>query len=270
MSGEDRPNIVQSEEQRQKLLVEARKIEVDIQLAQAKALFEEKKAEAEIRKLDVETAKLELEREATAQNVSAGLINLNQMQRQEEAALAADIFHKFYHFTDDVTEKSIKACMDRLAYWRRTTKDLCDITIVFSSPGGSLFDGLVLFDYIQEMKTEGHHITTGALGMAASMAGILLQAGTTRYMGKEAWMLIHEISSIAWGKSSAIEDEAAFLKRIQSRIVDIFMHGVEQAKTNRTATSPLTRKKIEEGWKRKDWWVDADQALKYGLIDTIR
>ena len=102
------------------------------------------------------------------------------------------------------------------------------------------------------------------------MAGILLQAGNVRYMGKEAWILIHEISSIAWGKASAIEDEAAFLKRIQSRIIDIFMNGVNQAIANGTASKPLTRKRIEEGWKRKDWWVDADEALKYGLVDEIR
>lgn len=249
-------------------------------------------AESTKTKLEVETRTLAaglIKAEADAQSAVSALkgneINLRQMERQEEAALATDLFHQIYFFTDDVNERSVHAAIDRLAYWHRTRKNPltnpdgtpharpgqpCDIEIVFSSPGGSVFEGFVLFDFIQELKRQGHFITTGTLGMAASMAGILLQVGDVRYCAKEAWLLMHEISTLAWGKSSIIEDEVEFVKRIQKRVISIFLDGNTRALHNGTATKKLTRIEFEKSWKRKDWWADSDEALKLGFVDQIR
>ena len=78
----------------------------------------------------------------------------------------------------------------RLTEWHRL-EPKCNIEIIFSSPGGSIIDGFELFDHIQHLRNEGHHVTTGSLGYAASMAGILLQSGDTRWIGHQAWMMIH-------------------------------------------------------------------------------
>ena len=95
--------------------------------------------------------------------------------------------------------------------------------------------------------------------MAASMAGILLQAGDVRWIGHQAWLMIHRAAFGAIGKTYEIEDEVKLVKRIEGRILDIF-----------TSRSKLTRHKIVRNWDRKDWWIDADEALEMGLVDEVR
>jgi ATP-dependent Clp protease protease subunit len=148
--------------------------------------------------------------------------------------------------------------MSKLTEWHRRDPK-CDIDIVFSSPGGSIIDGFELFDFIQELRAKGHKVITGSLGMAASMAGILLQAGDLRWIGHQSWMMIHRAAFGAIGKTFEIEDEVRLVKRIEERIVDIF-----------TSRSNLTKLKIKRNWDRKDWWIDADEAVTLGLVDEIR
>ena len=95
--------------------------------------------------------------------------------------------------------------------------------------------------------------------MAASMAGVLLQAGDVRWLGHQSWLMIHRAAFGAIGKTYEVEDEVRFIKRIEDRIVDIF-----------TSRSKLTKNKIRRNWDRKDWWIDADESLELKLIDEIR
>ena len=148
--------------------------------------------------------------------------------------------------------------MSKLTQWHRKDPK-CDIEIIFSSPGGSIIDGFELFDFIQHLRNEGHKVTTGSLGMAASMAGILLQAGDVRWIGHQAWMMIHRAAFGAIGKTYEVEDEVRLVKRIEERILDIF-----------TSRSELTKHKIKKNWDRKDWWIDADECLSLGLVDEVR
>ena len=148
--------------------------------------------------------------------------------------------------------------MKKLTQWSRLNPK-CDIEIVFSSPGGSIIDGFELFDFIQDLRSRGHHITTGTLGMAASMAGILLQAGDTRWVGGQAWVMIHRAAFGAFGKTYEVEDEVEFVKRIEERILEIF-----------TSRSKLTKQKIKKNWDRKDWWISADEAVELNLVDEVR
>ncbi len=124
---------------------------------------------------------------------------------------------------------------------------------------------MALFDCIQELRRKGHFITTRALGMAASMAGILLQAGDKRVISREAYLLIHEISAGAVGKIGEMEDDMIFLNKIQGRILDIFATRCQATK----APNKLTRQRLANGWKRKDWWLDSAECLKYGLVDEV-
>jgi ATP-dependent Clp protease protease subunit len=148
--------------------------------------------------------------------------------------------------------------MKRLTEWSRLDEK-CDMEIVFSSPGGSIIDGFELFDFVQELRSKGHKVTTGSLGMAASMAGILLMAGDVRWIGHQSWMMIHRAAFGAYGKTYEIEDEVKFVRRIEERILDIF-----------TLRSDLSKTKIKRNWDRKDWWLSADECLKLNLVDEIR
>ena len=171
---------------------------------------------------------------------------------------AQDDENFLYRFNGEVSGSTVRGCIQKLTEWHRISPK-CDIEIIFSSPGGSIIDGFELFDHIQQLRNEGHHITTGTLGYAASMAGILLQAGDTRWLGQQAWLMIHRAAFGAYGKTFEIEDEVKFIKRIEERILDIF-----------TSRSKLTTNKIKRNWDRKDWWISADESIDLGLVDEVR
>ena len=148
--------------------------------------------------------------------------------------------------------------MTKLTEWSRLDPK-CGIEIVFASPGGEIIAGFELFDFIQSLRNKGHKITTGSLGYAASMAGILLQAGDIRWIGHQSWMMIHRAAFGAYGKTYEIEDEVEFVKRIEERILDIF-----------TTRSKLTKQKVKRNWDRKDWWISADECSELQLVDEVR
>ena len=172
--------------------------------------------------------------------------------------MSDDENNHLYRFDGAVSKSSVLRCMKKLTEWSRLSPE-CDMEIVFSSPGGSIIDGFELFDFIQELRSRGHKITTGSLGMAASMAGILLMAGDVRWIGHQCWMMIHRAAFGAIGKTYEVEDEVKLVKRIEERCLDIFV-----------SRSKLTKQKIKRNWDRKDWWIDADECLDLGLVDEIR
>lgn len=216
----------------------------------------------EIRHESAQADEKEAQADFAALNLRAGL-------RGEQRYLATDQFHHVYRFADPIADYTVEAAMDTLSFWDRTEPEV-PIEIMFNSPGGSVFAGMDLFDFIQELRRKGHHVTTSARGMAASMAGILLQAGDHRVMGREAQVLIHEVSSIAVGKIGEIEDEVLLIHKMQDRVIKIFADRAAAAGENGTASDPITAARLKRGWSRKDWWLDSDECLKYGLVDEIR
>lgn len=176
----------------------------------------------------------------------------------EKIILAGNRFHQIYVFADAVDPGSVRQCMAQLDVWDRNNPG-CDVEIRFTSPGGSVVDGLALWDYLQVFRRNGHKLTTSAYGMAASMAGILLQAGDVRVMGQESWLMIHEASFGAQGKIGVVMDTVDWVKRVQDRILDIF-----------AARSNKSRSYIKRNWLRKDWWLSSDEALRDGFIDEVR
>ena len=179
-------------------------------------------------------------------------------KREFDFTLAGDTYHRVYQFSSEVTSSSVASCIDKLSRWARMEPG-CDIEVIFNSPGGAVVPGMALFDYLVDLRHKGHKLTTVALGHAASMAGILLQAGTHRVMGPESWLLIHEISFMAIGKIGEVEDTTDWAKRICERVVQIF---AERSKMDAT--------EIELRWKRKDWWLSSDECLGLGLVDEVR
>lgn len=223
-----------------------------------KANKEAEKAESEAHEAEANARKAEEEAEnIRKQNILVG-IAADQAKRAEADELALDRHHHTYAFGKSVSEGSVRECINQLTNWSRKNPE-CDIEIIFNSPGGSVVDGFALFDFIQYLRSAGHKVTTSALGMAASMAGILLQAGDTRVMGKQSWLMIHEASFAAVGKIGEVEDTVDWVKKVQERILDIFAE-----------RSNMSKAQIRTKWKRKDWWLSSDEALKLGFVDEIR
>lgn len=241
----------------------------DPQLIAAKVAESEaevRKSAAEVRKLDLEAelllATIDKEK-ASARSMAASAdyseITLKEKARDLAAWDATDLANEVYWFNGEVTTATSRHCMAQLAEWHRL-KPGCDIEIRFNSPGGSIVDGMALWDYIQTLRADGHKFTTVAYGYAASMAGILLQAGDVRIMGRESWLLLHEASFRAVGSMGEVKDTVKWVEKVEERILDIFA----------SRTDKITRGEIAKKWERTDWWIDSAEALRLGFIDGLR
>lgn len=232
-----------------------------IEVEKAKKVAEAARLDAEAAKFDAERIKLEIESDEARLKIETAEIALDRERHKRRKELAEDEHHLFYAFTGSVDTTSVNKCIEQLTKWRRTITDPenSPIEIQFNSPGGAIVSGMALFDCIQGMRAAGFHVTTSSIGYAASMAGILLQAGDTRVMGAESWLMIHEASFGTAGKIGEVEDTMKWVEAVQNRILDIF-----------ASRSNLTKRQLKNRWKRKDWWLSSDQALEFGFIDEIR
>lgn len=208
-------------------------------------------------KAQLENQKLQAEIDAITATRRKTELEAISLQRQDAWLRATDANNFTYRFFDEVYNGSVTICMQQLGIWHRLDPTR-PIEIIFCSPGGDVISGMALFDYIQELR-QTHKVTTGTMGYAASMAGILLQAGDHRWMGRQSWLMIHEASFGAIGKTSEVIDTVEWVKRVQERILRIFAD-----------RSNLSERQVRTKWSRKDWWLDAEQALDLGFADEIR
>lgn len=231
---------------------EIAKLEAEAKRALAEA--EQARAEAKNVRALARGAMLTAEREA---------LSLESDRRKEAVYMAGDYENRVYRFNGDVEEDSVDKAIDVLNRWDRLTPE-CDITIYFNSPGGSVTDGMALYDEIRRLG-KNHNVTTVASGMAASMGGVLLQSGTKRVMAKEAWLLIHSPSAVAFGSMGELKDRTGWIEKVNEQIVDIFW---ERSKET-SAPKKLGRLAIAKRFDRKDWWVGSQLAFAHGFIDEI-
>jgi len=184
-------------------------------------------------------------------------IKLERLQREVSREIAINITNRVYDFPMEVTESYCESAIQTLSMWARMSND--PITIRLTSPGGDIIRGLALHDAIGGIRQQyGIHVTTVALGMAASMAAVLLQAGTKRIVGPNAYIFIHEAESFSMGTVSQLEDESKFIRKLNDRLYAIL---ASRAKIKRTEIVTKAR--------RKDWWLDAQECIKFGLADEI-
>ncbi|MFH1104112.1 MAG: ATP-dependent Clp protease proteolytic subunit [Actinomycetota bacterium] len=221
-------------------------------------IAETEKVRAETVKLRAEAAKAQSEADNAANMAIVSRYAREAVERETAASLASNDYNRVYSFNGYVNESSVKCAINRLTEWHRVYPGQ-PIEIIFTSGGGSVVDGMALFDFILDLRAQGHRITTSTLGVAASMAGILLQAGDVRTMGREAWLMIHEASFHAEGKIGEVEDTVEWIKKVQERVLQIF-----------ASRSTMSVDEIREKWGRRNWWIDSDEALRLGLVDALR
>lgn len=190
----------------------------------------------------------------------ARMAELDFQTKERECAIANATADEnlSYTFAEVVSEKSVKLCLETLGNWSRRHKDK-PMELILNSPGGSVIYGLALFDYIIGLRKRGHYITVVVLGYACSMGSYLLQAADRRVIGRYSMVMIHELSSAAIGSLAQIQDEAKYLKLLQSQLYDILAE-----------RSTLKLQQIKSRCARKDWWLTAEEALALGFVDEIQ
>lgn len=220
-----------------------------------KALAVKNLAEAELMREQLETERLR--KENLARDVEH-----NAFKYRYE--MSAGIHNGIYRFWADVNDNSVKDCIRVLDYWEKERAG-STVTIIFTSPGGLVVPGMALWDRLMEFK-KSCHLVTVAQGWAASMAGILLQAGHERKMGREAYVLIHQVQAGMMGSFGELEDRMKWLTMVQNRILDIF---ASRASNARGKPFDEVRKFLEDNWTRTDWWLNSDQAYEIGIVDEV-
>jgi len=131
-----------------------------------------------------------------------------------------------------------------------------DIKLYINSPGGSVTAGLAIYDTIQYVKPD---VSTICVGMAASMAATLLAAGAKgkRFALPNAEILLHQVAGGVSGQAAEIEIGARQILKIKQKLNQILAKHTGQ---------PL--KKIEKDTDR-DFYLSAEEAKKYGIIDEV-
>ena len=131
-----------------------------------------------------------------------------------------------------------------------------DINIYINSPGGSVTAGLAVYDTMQFVTCD---VNTYCMGIAASMAAVVLSAGTKgkRYALPNSDIMIHQVSGGAQGQASDVERQVEFMFKLKKRLNQIL--------------SLHTGKPVEQVTKDadRDYYMSADEAKEYGLVDEV-
>jgi len=131
-----------------------------------------------------------------------------------------------------------------------------DIQMYINSPGGQIYSGLAIYD---TMKMIPNKISTVAVGVTASFGTVLLAAGTKgkRYALPHATIHMHQPLGGAEGQASDIEIQAREILRLKARLMNILAESTGQ------------KLEVIEHDTDRNFYLDAQQAVDYGLVDQV-
>jgi ATP-dependent Clp protease, protease subunit len=174
--------------------------------------------------------------------------------RKEQGDRLRDVY-----LIGDIEKDTARACIERL---RELANDNTrPITLFINSAGGNVTDGLAIHDAVRHIISRGIEVTIIVQGMAYSMGSIVLQAASEgrRLAFPHSWIMIHEPAKWAgWQSTSAAAQHLERLKQMQDQIYKIL-----------SSRSGKPLRQIIRDTKRTDFYLDAQSALDYGLIDSI-
>jgi len=185
----------------------------------------------------------------------AELVDAVRLQLRKEAGERL----RDLYLIGDIEKDTAKSCIERL-------RDLANdnnrpITLYINSAGGNVTDGLAIHDSIRHVISRGIEVTIVVQGMAYSMGSIVLQAASEgrRLAFPHSWIMIHEPAKWAgWQSTTAAAQHLERLKQMQDQIYKIL-----------SARSGKPLRQIIKDTKRTDFYLDAQKAYEYGLIDKV-
>lgn len=131
-----------------------------------------------------------------------------------------------------------------------------DITLYINSPGGEIQSGLAIIDTMHHIKPD---VSTVCIGMAASMGAMILSQGTKgkRFVLPNGEVMIHQPLSGVEGQASDIEIKAKHILKLKEKLYAMLADATGKTKTQ-----------VEKDGDR-DYWMSADEAKKYGIVDQV-
>jgi ATP-dependent Clp protease protease subunit len=179
---------------------------------------------------------------------------VRQVLRKESQERLRDVY-----LVGDIEKDVARSCIERL---RELANDgHRPITLYINSAGGNVTDGLAIHDSVRHIVSRGIEVTIVVQGMAYSMGSIVLQAASEgrRLAFPHSWIMIHEPAKWAgWQSTTAAAQHLERLKQMQDQIYKLL-----------SSRSGKPLRQIIRDTKRTDFYLDAQRALEYGLIDAV-
>lgn len=205
---------------------------------------------------------LALDQYAAAVNagISANYINPSIIEERQLNVAQMDVFSRLMmdriiFLGTEVNDYTANVIQAQLLYLDSSDPGK-DVSIYINSPGGSVYAGLGIYDTMQYISSD---VATICTGMAASMAAVLLVAGHQgkRFALKHSRVMIHQPMGGAQGQASDIEITAREIKKLKHELYTIIADHSGQ---------PFDRVERDSD---RDYWMTADEAKEYGMIDQV-
>ena len=150
------------------------------------------------------------------------------------------------------TANSVVAQLLHLAY----VDPEADISLYINSPGGSVYDGMAIYDTMNFIKPD---VATYGIGLQASMGAFLLSSGAKgkRFCLPHAKVMIHQPSSGTRGKVTDMEIDLKETLEVKEMLAKIMAKNTGQK---------LSKAKADM---ERDYWMSPQEAVKYGLVDKV-
>lgn len=170
----------------------------------------------------------------------------SKIDKEVDIAIYGDIGESF--FGEDATSASkFKKDIDALG-------DVRVMNISVNSPGGSVFDGLAIYNILKRHKAKKNVIIDG---LAASAASFIAMAGDTIKIPANAYMMIHRASTLAYGNAEELLKAVDLLQKMDDTIAEIYVD-----KTNRDKDEIIKMLDAET-------WMNGKEAVEMGFADVL-
>src|SRR5438128_289515 len=179
---------------------------------------------------------------------------VRQVLRKEASERLRDVY-----LIGDIEKDTARAAIERLR--ELANENTRPITLYINSAGGNVTDGLAIHDAVRHIVSRGIDVTIVVQRMAYSMGSIVLQAASEgrRLAFPHSWIMIHEPAKWAgWQSTTAAAQHLERLKQMQDQIYKIL-----------SSRSGKPLRQIIRDTKRTDFYLDAQSAREYGLIDAV-
>lgn len=182
------------------------------------------------------------------------------IEKTHEGERAYDIYsrllkERIIFLGDEVNDQTANIVVAQLLHLAYDDPDK-DISLYINSPGGSIYDGLAIYDTMNFIKPD---VSTYGIGLQASMGAFLLSSGAKgkRYCLPHAKVMIHQPSSGTRGKVTDMEIDLKESLGLKEQLAKILARNTGQK---------LSKVKLDM---ERDYWMTPDEAKGYGLIDQV-
>lgn len=160
--------------------------------------------------------------------------------------LSGNVQKKYWRDDDVINAKDIREALDPVSD---------DIVIKLNSPGGDVFEGIEIYNYLKDHPS---NVTVEVTGLAASAATFICAGADEVIMNVGTSLMIHEASTFTWGNKQDIQKTLNALETIDDSILSIYSEKTGQ-----------TTDQLRE-WMNDEKWFTADEAVEYGFADSVK